>query len=803
MAEKSYSDLHPTTMALMASSGVDAEEKVVLQGASMRVNVLVWINNTFAPEGRETIEREAVKATLYAEMVEGEKSEDLVQSVKQSVEFSARPDTLVMTENAVESGLLDSGLYLFDSSEIPADFALTDGLLFQDALDEMREKDPDLVGSVLKEQIPRLRFLNNTDLNNYSMPKSRYYVDYVSGESKTPSSWIVYTFEIDTTSLAPGLWDLHVYIDPDQLIAEHFKDNNVIGGNFQIKAPDFDHPALAGGDFVTPSWEIEPCNPWEGESPPTEFLTELYRVYWHRSVGNWEDATGWGFWDSHVEPDSWIERTRRKGMYHTEFWGPVGTGRYNPAGASPVPYYDADHPRPAPSDIRNVFLFFSGQAGVGDKSIATGQRADCDDGLFGTYNEHDTQPVAIHSLAGQIAYQQHTYGELYSPSNTLMAMAFDLQDHLGVAHIHDQITHGWVKYIEASTGMLSNVSVIWMAGISRGGIIAIKIARKLRERINAGLYGNDVDPKIIITALDATSDTLDDLEYVSLCTLYGDDCTGCTANRHDLEKVFPVSADPSQDMTRNLFIRQIVGASREQDSMVHGGYTNYGDDVGGGTGTAYVAGNFYTQRFWKVRHRRFRRDWREPNAINSLRFFFERAWGITNFQPMPEACTCSGVPQVVQRFHNASRPLDEERPKQAQCFEATHDSYLAHVNIQMGYTAGVPVAVKVYQYQSGRAAPDSGTPLGTSIRNNLPGADQGGTQTFHFPSPRPSLTAGQRYWIVVERHPGGTGAISIQRHGYGEGYAEGYTAYYEDGNWRYTSGDLVDWHFGVIGCSSE
>jgi hypothetical protein len=803
MADKSFSDLHPTTMALMASPGVDVEEKVVLQGAPMRVSVLVWINNTYAPDGKETFEREAVQATLYAEMVEGEENEKLVQFVKQSLEFSARPDTLVMTKNGVEAGLLDSGLYLFDSSEIPSEFELSDGLLAQDALDEMKEKDPHLAGSVLEEQIPRLRFLNNADLNNHSMPNSRYYVDYESENLKIPSSWIVYTFEVNTTSFAPGLWNLHVQVDPDGLIEEHLTGNNVIEGNFQVKGPDGDPPDLEGGGFVTPPWEIEPCNPWEDQSPPYRFLTELYRVRWHESAGNWEDATGWDYWDSHVEPDSWIERTRRRGMYHTEFWGPVGTGQYHLAGQDPVPYYDANNPRPAPADIRNVFLFFAGQAGVGDKSVATGQRADCNDGLFGTYKEHDTERVEIHSLPGQIAYQQPTYGELYSPSNTLMAMAFDLQDHLGVAGIHDQITNGWVKYIEASTGMLNNVEIIWIAGNSRGGIIAIKAAKKLRQRLNDGVYGDNVDPKIIITALDATSDTLDGLAYKSLCNLYGSDCTGCTAKRHDLEEVFPVSQEPSRDMTRNLFIRQIVGASRGQDSMVHGGYTNYGDDVGGHTGTAYVAGNFYTQRFWKVKHNRFRRDWKGPNAINSLRFFFERAWGITQFQPMPEACTCSGAPQVVQRFHNARRPLDEERPKQAQCFEAAHDSYLAHVNIQMAYTTGVPVTVKVYQYQPRRAAPDSGTPLGTSTRNDLPGADQGGTQTFHFHSPRPSLIAGQRYWIVAERHPGGTGAISVQRHGYGEGYADGYTAYYEDGAWRYTSGDLVDWHFGVIGCSHE
>ncbi len=675
------SDLVTTSLSIMDGNGVthtvlDTVPMVLVQqGATMIVSTHVFIDNTLSG-GEDSFDRDAIEFRLLAQLVN---AGDVIDpnaetSYEDVIEYDDYPPTesegasgylvyqppVVMDNSGVQSGLRENGLLNADKYSFPDNFdtveSLSDHLLAEKEPSQLMASDPEIVENLMLEQLPRLRYFNAggvQGVNNHLMPIQQYAVDYVVGaeDYERHTHWVVFTFEIGTGALANGDWELSVQVDHNNEILEADESNNTLFGAFTI------HPSSTdwASEFDT-WWEdhmaegAAVCDPWRGETAPTKFDTQVTRVRHYIGKHPWyRESPNLGFW-----ADQGMANVLRTQMYVTEFWGPYGGGRKYIDG-NWVEYYDdmgGDFPRPAPEDVENVFLFLAGNNGcrAGSTSIATGQ-----DNYLCNFTGTEVwkhYELRIESWAGQLVYKQPMpqYSEIYSPTNSLLAMAFQ---HVGTAgyssRVQRQNAEGFVDYLIDRTEGFKNVRNVWLGGNSRGGAIAVRLARIIKRRMVEGdpSIQASADMRIIVTAADAvTLHDRDDLYYHSMRYI----CRGSIcydANTHELDRVFPFSSDPERDYTSNLFVYQAVGPSGGLDSMVqyrNENYTNWRNWVI----TEGLPGNFYTQNMEGfengLSHKEMCRTWKQITAINHIQFFFRKAiddsgqpWDL-NFIPYPDGC---------------------------------------------------------------------------------------------------------------------------------------------------------------------
>jgi hypothetical protein len=665
------SDLVPTSMTIMEGDGItdtvldDVPMILVLQGATMIVSAHVFIDNT-ATGGEDSFDRDAVEVRFEARLVNAGDAVDpnAETSYEEVIEYDDYQPVLGMDRTGVHSGLRETALLNADKFVFPDDFdaveSLSDHMLAENeptALTALMAASPESVENILLEQQPRIRYFNaggHQGVNNHLMPIQQYALNYVAeiGDYERHCPWVVYTFEIGTGALANGDWEISVQVDHHNEIPELDESNNVLKGIFTIHPPSTDWAPAFDAWWEEQQVEASICDPWGDEPAPTKFDTEVTRVR-HYDFGDYDESANFGFW-----ADQGMARVLRTQMYVTEFWGPHGSGRQGVEG-NWVEYYSdmgGDFPRPAPEDVENVFLFLSGNGGcrTGKTTIATGQ-----DNYYCNFTGRGTSrryQLRIESWPGQLVYKQPqlTYAKIYSPSNSLLTMAFQ---HVGTAgyssRVQRQNAEGFVEYLIDRTEGFKNVRNIWLGGNSRGGAIAIRLARIIKRRIVQGdpsiQAADPEDIRIIVTAADAVSlSDRDDLYYHSrryICGGTGDICYD--AQTHELDRAFPFHEDPAQDYTHNLFVRQAVGSSKGLDSMVqyyhdNRSHWNYWMISEG------LPGEFYTQNMQgfaeAMSHKEMCRTWKQINAISNIQFFFRNAldkngnvWD-PSFVPYPDGC---------------------------------------------------------------------------------------------------------------------------------------------------------------------
>jgi hypothetical protein len=667
------SDLVPTSMTIMEGDGIthtvlDTVPMVlVVQGATMIVSAQVFIDNA-STGGEDSFDRDAVEVRFGARLINPGDAVDpnAETSYEEVIEYDDYQPVLGMDITGVHSGLIETGLLDMDKFVFPDNFdaveSPSDHMLAENeptALAALMAASPESVENILLEQQPRIRYFNAGDdqeiINNHLMPIQQYAINYVAeiGDYERHFPWIVYTFEMGTGALANGDWEISIQVDHHSEIPELDESNNVLKGFFTIHpsssdwAPTFDYDAWWEERQV----EASICDPWGDEPAPTKFDTEVTRVRHYEFPKGYTESPNFGFWATHG-----MAAVLRTQMYVTEFWGPHGSGRQYIDG-NWVEYYSdmgGDFPRPAPEDVENVFLFLSGNGGcrTGKTTIATGQgNYYCNFTGDRTSKRHE---LRIESWPGQLVYKQPqlNYAKVYSPSNSLLAMAFQ---HVGTAgyssNVQTQNAGGFFAYLVYRTEGFKNVRNVWLGGNSRGGAVAMRLARMIKRAMVEGAPYMQAsgDMRIIVTATDAVSlSDRDDLYYHSrryMCGGTGDICYD--AQTHELDRAFPFHEDPAQDYTHNLFIRQAVGSSKGLDSLVQYYHDNrshwsYWEITEG------LPGEFYTQNMQgfaeAISHKEMCRTWKQINAISNIQFFFRNArdengnaWD-PDFVPYPDGC---------------------------------------------------------------------------------------------------------------------------------------------------------------------
>lgn len=664
-------DLYPTALTIMATDGVahfmlDSTPSVtVMHGAVIRVNLYVRIDLA-DEDGLDVPDRNEVEVKVWGRLLE---PPDVVVThmedyFEEAIEFNyiSMPPVLLMDFNGVDEGLAAAGFLAadkfpiqeeFEADEWPSDFVLAEYVP-----PELDQVEPDIANSVINEQLPRVRYLNaggDHGINNHMHPREQYSVDYTTKIGGKPFTfpWLVYTFEFASSDLLNGIWELGATVDHRDKIGERNEGNNTILANFAISPldptwqPTYD-------TWWEEQWEREQrlCDPWGEDPEPTEFKTSLTRVRWWDGGATYVESDGWHFWR-----DQGMGGVARTELYITEFWGPRGLGQFC-EGTCGIPgihdgvwkrYYDFEGspPRPLPEEIENVFLFFSGNSGCYSRaSVPTGQK----DYHCAFLNAHITRKVyeiMDDSWPGQLAIKWPAYEDKFNPYNSVLTMAFQ---HNGRTHYlsdtQEQNAEGFVDYMVDRTDGFRKVRHVWLGGASRGGAVAIRVAKILKQRIVNGEINPPDDMRVIVTGTDAVGlhvrDDLNFTGHVYLCA--GGFCRD--ANSYNMTRNFPYNTDPALDHTRNLFIRQTVGNSTGFDSLVHRLYPIGGTEDW--TMEEELPGNFWSQDLEGLvngrTHGEMCTQWIQESAISGIQYFFRKAldehgypWD-PDYAPYPDGC---------------------------------------------------------------------------------------------------------------------------------------------------------------------
>ena len=349
---------------------------------------------------------------------------------------------------------------------------------------------------------------------------------------------------------------------------------------------------------------------WGGYLPGA-LHTVVYRVRWDKKGLGWATADGFGFWGS-------VNNTRQRKMYVSEFWGPRGSGQFrNKAGHDQAFYMGS---RPKPKDIKNVFLFCAGQAGLGRPSVTTGQG---EAGPFkGRGHQTRVDPIWRKSWAGQLVLNYKRYENYYNPSDSLLAMA--MQHQYDIATSDDElrnIANGYMNYLIERTENFRNVHTVWFGGNSRGGALSIRLAKMLKKRIVNGQSHPPARIKIIVTTSDAVAARNDHLEDRGHVMIWNG---RSSADKYDFEALFPYQAGKQAGgpWVSNLHIRLCVGASRGVHSMVHKTHREYSDALKGG---------FFSQVFDDRSHKHMCAQWHLKNGDQVLAYFYSKAFGANDY----------------------------------------------------------------------------------------------------------------------------------------------------------------------------
>jgi hypothetical protein len=668
------SDLVATSMTIMEGDGIRHEYLdytpmiLVKQGATMLVTAIVFIDNSLT-DGEDSFDRDRVEVRFEANLIQqGDLTDpDAESSYLEVIEYEDVPPSeaevaygtlhqpVVMDYFGVKSGLVENGLLNADAYSFPDNFnaaeSLTDYVLAENEPTTLKAADPEIVEDIMLEQLPRIRYFTaggDQGANNHLMPIQQYYVDFTVDEEayERHFPWIVFTFEMGTAALQNGDWEVTVQVDHNNEITEVDESNNDLIGHFTIHLPETDWAPIHD-TWWEEQWATDYCDPWAGQTAPTKFDSKVIRVRHHIGSHPWyEETQDFGFW-----AQQGMAKVLRTQMYVTEFWGPHGSGRQYIDG-NWVEYYDdmgGDLPRPAPEDVENVFLFLAGNGGcrTAGTTIATGQgNYYCNFTGNKTWKYHE---LRIESWPGQLVYKWPNYDMIYTPSNSLLVMAYQ---HVGTAgyssRVQRQNAEGFLALLRERTGGFKKVRTVWLGGNSRGGAVAVRLARMLKRKMVEGapfnLYPEDM--QIIVTSADGVTLTdRDDLYYHSMKYICRGTCWD--VQTHELDKAFPYHQDPEQSFTNNLFIYQSVGSAAGLDSFVqhyHDNYSNWRNWVI----TEGLPGNFYTQNMEgfvnAISHKEMCRTWKQITAINHIQFFFSKAidkWGNPwdlNFIPYPDGC---------------------------------------------------------------------------------------------------------------------------------------------------------------------
>lgn len=178
---------------------------------------------------------------------------------------------------------------------------------------------------------------------------------------------------------------------------------------------------------------------------------------------------------------------------------------WNAAGVSPdrqKEIFVAPYWLPRPADVKYIFFFSAGQQAILNPCVTTGQYDDWDD-----FPVEDTCVFRLlnnQSIAGQIITQHTDYP--YGPENTLLLLAFRGLDSIWADHEEqEKIVQGYHDWLAGKMSNFENVELVYLCGASRGGALAVRLGRRIRELHSYGPT-DQVRPKILISCLDGVAD---------------------------------------------------------------------------------------------------------------------------------------------------------------------------------------------------------------------------------------------------------------------------------------------------------
>jgi hypothetical protein len=226
--ESDFSDLDLAMVTVMNSNDfVDPEPFTVVQGARFRLSVFVSIITEFS-DGMETFDRDDVQVKVSGSQQEAIGDQDPNgQSTFSMIRTLGNGEPTLFVGDYWTTTLLDPGLYhehlrvVFPSQ--PGQLN-DDGVQFQSTFSDMQTVRPDWVSNVIDVQLPRLRYIQN-QYNDHVDPQQGYAAEYLSPGRDNDSTFLVYTFDVSTEYLNPGLWTMNVVVDEPGIIAE-FNEGN-------------------------------------------------------------------------------------------------------------------------------------------------------------------------------------------------------------------------------------------------------------------------------------------------------------------------------------------------------------------------------------------------------------------------------------------------------------------------------------------------------------------------------------------------------------------------------------------------
>jgi len=479
-----------------------------------------------------------------------------------------------------------------------------------------------------REVLPRVRYVNSI-LNQYDRCDDIVPMD-VELDHEWP--WMVYTFPIDTTQLHPGPWDFEVEVDYRDIVSEYSEANNLAAGSFVI-------------DRLASGWYDVLQIPRESRPTAAELASH--------DVGD-DTIPGKEVTVSRIRErsfcchDPWTNDWDQEGVYKTEQNVSFVAERMAAPGWTS---------KQAKDDYEHVFAFFPAQQ-AGDISSAT-SGADGDWKWSNQYDMRETREIRPRSIAGQVIAQgTGEYGDFgwpYDPDNTLLVNFFD--------HENDLLDAEWRKrrnvkaihrYLIERTNDLRSTKLVYLAGASRGGVVALRLAKRLLAfKRDHGLS----DLKIFVSAIDPHGDRngagaelgMDGTHYRGGCggRMYYTDLDEYLGSPSvDEMEVFVTAHNGTQTLWGGGSICSGESLGRRDSCRADFGVLGEGDAVSIDPGTAEWG--YYYQNYQDYDHSPMVRYWQCEVEGAHLRWFFQRAgWGSFTEVGVEDPCpawpgSCSG-----------------------------------------------------------------------------------------------------------------------------------------------------------------
>jgi hypothetical protein len=198
--------------------------------------------------------------------------------------------------------------------------------------------------------------------------------------------------------------------------------------------------------------------------------------------GSYQTTPGFGAWKSNGVNDIWRMET-----YIATVW------------------------KPPAANIKNVIVLSAGQQALPTDAITTGQTKSWNS-FFLPHMASKKVDISPLSMAFNFILMQPVYH--YSKNDTLLVLIF--KSGLQYDTSPDQknrITRSYFDWLKGLTNDFGNVDIVFLSGISRGGILAIRLGKMIREQINQPnmkVFISSIDsvPNQVQGELDCTSQTI-------------------------------------------------------------------------------------------------------------------------------------------------------------------------------------------------------------------------------------------------------------------------------------------------------